>query len=168
MSSPSNSASSSSAGAGAGATDAQARSGRYRFCAGQPLDPSGEGTTASLHPELQAEALPITTSAGVPDSPAQLLAMQDNTPTPRPEKGPRQPSARLQQVLDLIESLDLEPADDLDLALRLVRRLESYHDSIVEDLRDDDGADHAQIVAWAIDADRLMRSRLLLESVDLD
>ena len=35
-------------------------------------------------------------------------------------------------------------------------------------MQEDDGAKHSQIVAWAIDADRLMRSRLLLESVDLE
>lgn len=165
MSNPSPSASSNPAGSGA---NAQPQSGRYRFCAGQPLDPCDGLSGAAQQPELQAEALRSSSCAGVPDSPAQLLAMQNNTPTPRPEKGPRQPSARLQQVLDLIEQLEVDPADDLDLALRLVRRLESYHDSIVEDLRDDDGADHDQIVAWAIDADRLMRCRLLLESVDLD
>lgn len=164
MSSPSPSASSNPAGSGA---DAQPHSGRYRFCAGQPLDPCDGLSGSAQHPELQAEALPTSSCAGVPDSPAQLLAMQNITPTPRPEKGARQPSAKLQQVLELIEQLEMDPADDLDLAARLVRRLEIYHDGIVEDLRDDDAANHNQIVAWAVDADRLMRSRILLTSIDL-
>jgi hypothetical protein len=38
----------------------------------------------------------------------------------------------------------------------------------VEELKDDNDAQHAQIVSWAIDADRLMRCRILLENVDLD
>ena len=46
MSSPCNSASSNPAGVGSEA-DTQPLSGRYRFCAGRPVDPS-EG----LHPEL--------------------------------------------------------------------------------------------------------------------
>jgi hypothetical protein len=39
---------------------------------------------------------------------------------------------------------------------------------VVKDLQDDDDAKHAQIVSWAIDADRLYRARMLLESVDLE
>lgn len=54
------------------------------------------------------------------------------------------------------------------IALSLVRKLEAYHDRIVEELQDDDFARHTQIVAWAIDADRLLQSRRLLESVDLE
>ena len=49
-----------------------------------------------------------------------------------------------------------------------MRGLESFHDDVVEELREDDDAKHSQIIAWSIDADRLMRSRILLESVDLD
>jgi len=35
-------------------------------------------------------------------------------------------------------------------------------------MREDNDAKHSQIIAWSIDADRLMRSRMLLESIDLD
>jgi hypothetical protein len=70
-------------------------------------------------------------------------------------------------VLDLIAKLDNTAADDLQVALALVRRLENYHDSVVDELRDDEEAKHSQIVRWAVDADRLYRARLLLESVDL-
>ena len=49
-----------------------------------------------------------------------------------------------------------------------MRQLEQFHDNVVEERQDDNEAKHAQIVSWAIDADRLMRCRMLLESVDLD
>lgn len=168
MSSLSNSAFSNNHSSAGNGAEAQPLSGRYRFCGGQPLDPSEGASAEPQHPEYQAEEPLATVSVGVPDSPAQLFAMQDNNPNPRPEKGSRQPAAKVQQVLELLDTLELDPVDDLDLATRLVRRLEGYHDSVVIDLRDDDGANHDQIIAWAVDADRLMRSRILLESIDLD
>lgn len=94
--------------------------------------------------------------------------MQDNSSTPRPEKPERKPSAKVEQVLDLLDRLETGAAEDLDLVLKLVRKLENFHDHVVEEMRDDDEASHSQLIAWSIDADRLMRSRLLLESVDLD
>jgi hypothetical protein len=136
-----------------------------------PLNPRHDsGAAPPQHPrqpDVPAETPLSRASNDIPASPAQLLALQSTTPAPRPEKGPRQPSVKAQQVLDLIEALDLDAADDLDLATRLVRRLESDHDLVVEELRDDPAANHGQLVAWAVDADRLMRSRLLLESIDL-
>ena len=71
-------------------------------------------------------------------------------------------------MLDLIDRLDNSAAQDLEIALRLVARLESFHDAMVEELRDDPEASHNQLIAWAIDADRLLRARLLLESIDLE
>ena len=147
-------------------TDANApaqRSGRYRYCAGRPLDPS-EG----IHPELNADVAPATENSGVPESPAALIAMQDNSSTLRPEKPERKPSAKVEQVLELLDRLETGAAEDLDLVQRLVRKLENFHDHVVEEMRDDEAASHSQLIAWSIDADRLMRSRLLLESVDLD
>jgi len=137
-------------------------SGRYRYSAGRPLDPS-EG----YHPELTTDNQPCT-SAGVPDSPAALIAMQDKSRNPRPEKPERQPSARVDEVFAYMEKLDTCAADELELARRLVRRLEGLHDEVVEDLRNDADASHSQLISWSIDADRLMRSRMLLESIDLD
>jgi hypothetical protein len=101
----------------------------------------------------------------IPDSPQQLIAMQEPR---RPEKPEPQKSAKVEQVLDLINSLGTSDGEDLQIALAIVRHLERMHDEIVAEMKDDAEAKHTQIIAWAIDADRLMRSRLLLESVDLD
>ena len=168
MSSPSNSASSNSAGVGSEA-DSQPLSGRYRFCAGRPVDPS-EG----LHPELADTAQAVHLAAGIPSSPQELIAMQSNDNIPdndraeRPEKPERSRSAKVNEVLELISKLETSGLEDQQIALSLVRGLESFHDGVVEELREDNDAKHSQIIAWSIDADRLMRSRILLESVDLD
>jgi hypothetical protein len=168
MSSPCNSASSNPTGVGSEA-DSQPLSGRYRFCAGRPVDPS-EG----LHPELADTAQAVHLAAGIPSSPQELIAMQSNDNIPdndraeRPEKPERSRSAKVNEVLELISKLETSGLEDQQIALSLVRGLESFHDGVVEELRDDDEAKHSQIIAWAVDADRLMRSRILLESVDLD
>jgi hypothetical protein len=168
MSSPCNSASSNPAGVGSEA-DSQPLSGRYRFCAGRPVDPS-EG----LHPELADTAQAAPLAAGIPSSPQELIAMQSNDNIPdndraeRPEKPVRSRSAKVNEVLELISKLETSGLEDQQIALSLVRGLESFHDGVVEELREDDDAKHSQIIAWSIDADRLMRSRMLLESVDLD
>ena len=118
---------------------------RYRFRNGKPVDPA-EG----LHPEMaDLEQVPEP-SCPIPTSPV------------------RQQSAKVKQVVDLIESLDTSAHEDQQIALMIVRHLERMHDDIVDEMRDDSDAKHSQIVAWAVDADRLMRCRNLLESVDLD
>jgi len=71
------------------------------------------------------------------------------------------------QVLDLIDELETTAAEDQQIALSIVRQLECYHDDIVAKMQEDADAKHNQIVAWAVDADRLMQSRIVLESVDL-
>jgi hypothetical protein len=168
MSSPCNSASSNPTGVGSEA-DSQPLSGRYRFCAGRPVDPS-EG----LHPELADTAQAVPLAAGIPGSPQDLIAMQSNDNIPdndragRPEKPERSRSAKVNEVLELISKLETSGLEDQQIALSLVRGLESFHDGVVEELREDNDAKHSQIIAWSIDADRLMRSRILLESVDLD
>jgi hypothetical protein len=137
--------------------------GRYRYSAGSPLDPD-EG----VHPEMCEPGCSPLPPGAAPASPADLIAMQERFSSARPEKPERLPSAKVEQVLDLIDRLDNSAAEDLEIALRLVSRLESFHDAMVEELRDDPEASHNQLIAWAIDADRLMRARLLLESVDLE
>ena len=144
------------------------RNSRYRYSRGSRLDPS-EG----LHPELSDAAQDVSVGAGIPNTPQDLIAMQtndnsDNERSDRPEKPERQKSAKVSEVLELIDKLDTNGLEDQQIALSLVRGLESFHDGVVEELRDDDDAKHSQIIAWAVDADRLMRSRILLESVDLD
>ena len=136
--------------------------GRYRFQGGQPLDPN-----AGVHPEMTADHHGAPVGSAIPNSPQELIAMQDNKPE-RPEKPERQQSAKVKEVLELIEKLDTNAAEDQQIALTLVRRLESFHDEVVEEMRDDAEAKHSQIVSWAVDADRLYRARMLLESVDLD
>lgn len=136
---------------------------RYRYRNGKPVDPA-EG----LHPELvDLEQVPEP-SCPIPTSPDALIAMQSKSNNERPEKPERQQSAKVKQVIDLIESLETSAHEDQQIALMIVRHLERMHDDIVDDLRDDNDAKHNQIVAWAVDADRLMRCRNLLESVDLD
>jgi len=145
----------------------QRPSGRYRFQGEQPLDPN-EG----VHPEMvesvlvdpQVARVPEASDA-VPSSPSELIAMQEKPE--RPEKGCRPESAKVREVLDLITQLDTSAWEDQQIALAIVSQLERYHDEIVSDLVDDEAASHGQVACWAIDADRLMHSRRLLESIDL-
>lgn len=134
---------------------------RYRIRGGVPVDPD-EG----VHPEMRADGLAAGPRQGIPASPSELFALQENAGLPWPETPEPALSARVQQVLELIERLDTRPADDLALALWLVSRLESFHDGVVEEMRHDGGASHTQLISWAIDADRLMQARILLENVD--
>ena len=144
------------------AGDARGATGRYRFQAGQPVDPN-----QGVHPELLHSAFADTPAIAVPNSPDQLIAMQENKPE-RHEKHSRPTSPKVSQVLEQIEKLDTNAYEDQQIALTLVRHLEQFHDNVVEELKDDNDAKHAQIVSWAIDAERLMRCRMLLENVDLD
>ncbi|MEB3349381.1 MAG: hypothetical protein VKO00_05110 [Cyanobacteriota bacterium] len=152
-----------------GADGQSRRSGRYRYSGGQPVDPDG-----GVHPEMRAEAMeaahasPDEAAARIPTSPAELLAMQDKPTNPRPEKPERQTSTKVTQVMELIDQLDTKAAEDLEIAFRLVRRLEGFHDEVVNDMRDDEEASHNQLICWAIDADRLMQARILLGNVDLE
>ena len=136
--------------------------GRYRFQGGEPLDPD-----AGVHPEMATGQHNAPVGAGIPNTPQDLIAMQENKPE-RPEKPERLQSAKVKEVLDLIEKLDTSAAEDQQIALTLVRRLESFHDDVVAEMKDDGNAKHSQIVSWAVDADRLYRARMLLESVDLE
>jgi hypothetical protein len=147
------------------ADDARGANGRYRFQAGKPVDPDD-----GVHPELRSSAFndtAATPAVAVPASPEQLIAMQEKKPE-RPEKRSDQTRPKVSQVLELIEKLDTNAYEDQQIALALVRHLEQFHDNVVEEMQDDNEAKHTQIVCWAIDADRLMRCRMLLESVDLD
>ncbi|KAF0652237.1 hypothetical protein L107_15147 [Cyanobium sp. Copco_Reservoir_LC18] len=115
---------------------------------------------------MAEDALAAPLSSGIPASPQQLIDMQ--THGRRSEKSERPQSPKVKEVLDRIEKLDTTAHEDRQIALVLLRHLEAFHDGVVEEMEGDDTARHGQIVAWAIDADRLMRARMLLESVDLD
>ena len=149
------------------ADEPQKRSGRYRYSSGKPVDPN-EG----VHPEMVEAEMPqaeqgLAAASGIPNSPQELIAMQESKPE-RPEKPERQKSPKVKQVLDLIETLDTTAYEDQQIALAILRHLESFHDDVVEEMKEDTDAKHSQIAAWAVDADRLMRSRMLLDSVDLE
>jgi hypothetical protein len=136
--------------------------GRYRFQGDQPLDPD-----AGVHPEMVSSASSEPVSGGIPDSPDQLIAMQENKPQ-RPEKPERSQSSKVREALEFIEKLDTSAHEDQQIALAIVRHLERFHDGVVDDMQDDADAKHSQIAAWAVDADRLMHCRIFLESVDLE
>jgi hypothetical protein len=136
--------------------------GRYRFQAGRPLDPD-----AGVHPEMAAGQDAAPFGVGIPNSPQELMAMQENKPE-RPEKPERQQSAKVQEVLDLIDKLNTSAGEAQQIALSLVRHLENFHDEVVQEMKDDPEAKHSQLISWSVDADRLYRARMLLESVDLE
>lgn len=137
--------------------------GRYRFRRGNAVDPKEE-----LHPEMVEQNVEV--AANTPDTISELIAMQEKATSDRPEKPDKdpKPSARVKEVLDLLNRLETTATEDHEIALFLLRSLEDFHDGVVNEMKEDVGAKHSQIVAWAIDADRLMRSRLLLETVDLE
>ena len=151
------------------ATEGQSRpDGRYRFCAGRPVDPH-----ESVPPEVRSEAAAAndcrpSDSKGIPSSPAELIAMQERCNHPRPEKPEREISANVTEVMELIDKLETKAAEDLEIAFRLVRRLESFHDEVVDEMCHDAAASRNQLISWAIDADRLMQARILLGNVDLE
>ncbi len=136
--------------------------GRYRFQGGKPVDPA-----AGVHPEMAADQADAPQGVGIPNTPEELIAMQENK-SERPEKPDQEQSAKAKQVLDLIKMLATSAAEDQEIALALVRRLESFHDDVVAEMKDDAEAKHSQIVSCAVDADRLMHCRIFLENVDLE
>lgn len=137
-------------------------SGRYRFCGGRFINPN-EG----VHPEMaDLEAVQLTSTA-IPASPSALIAMQENRPE-CPEKPEYTQSPKVKEALELIDQLDTSPYEDQQIALAIVRHLERFHDEVVEQMENDEEAKHSQISAWAVDADRLMHCRIVLESINLE
>lgn len=121
---------------------------------------------ASLHPEMAADHADEPLGAGIPRTPQELIAMQDNKPE-RPEKPERQQSAKVKQMLDLIEKLDTAAGEDQQIALAVVRQLDRLHYGVMEGMQNAADAKHAQIVSWSVGADRLYRARMLLENINL-
>jgi hypothetical protein len=87
----------------------------------------------------------------------------------RPEKRPKgeKTSPNVQKVLDWWGEQDLSPAEDKEVALAILRRLEQFHDETVEEMVNADDSKRSQLSAWAVDADRLMLCRIFLEGVEL-
>ena len=102
----------------------------------------------------------------VPSTPGELVAMQQRV-------GERQlpPAAggddRVAQTLARLRSHDLNPWECQQVTLALLQQLESYHQAVVAELHDSPLSTPAQVACWAIDGDRLMHCRRLLESVTL-
>lgn len=96
--------------------------------------------------------------------------MQASSASPsRPDKPTKndKPTLKTKQALDFLEKLELTPAEDKQEALSILRHLESYHDDEVEELIEGTDSKHSQVAAWAVDADRLLLCRIVLESVEL-
>lgn len=102
----------------------------------------------------------------VPSTPGELVAMQQLV-------GERQPPPatggddRVAQTLALLRSHDLNPWECQQITLALLLQLESYHQAVVAELHDTPQSTSAQVACWAIDGDRLMHCRRLLESITL-
>lgn len=141
------------------------RDGRYRFRQGRSLDPHEE-----FHPEMRDRNVDV--SQDVPNTLDELIAMQQNESSEhgRSEKPERcdKVTYKVKQALALIHQLETSDAEDLEIALTLVRQLEEMHDKVVIEMKEDTEAKHGQIAAWAVDADRLMHSRIFLENIDLE
>ena len=69
--------------------------------------------------------------------------------------------------MEFLEKLNLSPAEDKEVALSIIRHLESYHDEEVDELIEDSESKHSQVAAWSVDADRLMLCRIFLEGIDV-
>ena len=84
-------------------------------------------------------------------TPAQLLE-QNNEPTP--------PNAS--QLDALVENLELN--ETYELALKLVQRLGSFHQSVVDDLKSE-GTELDRLVVWSADEQKLHTCYDLLNEV---
>ena len=70
-------------------------------------------------------------------------------------------------LLSFIEQLDTSAAEDKQVALAILRHLETYHDDEAEELIESSFSKRSQAAAWAVDADRLLLCRSLLEGIEL-
>ena len=119
------------------------------------------------HPEVQD---PGVGGSSAPHTPEDLINMQaSSASTSRPDKPTKNDKTTLKtkQALDFLETLELSPAEDKQVALAILRHLESYHDDEVEELIESTDSKRSQVAAWAVDADRLMLCRIFLEGIDL-
>lgn len=102
----------------------------------------------------------------VPSTPGELVAMQRPahdilTPPPLDDE------TRLALVLELLRAQNLNPWECQQIALALLQQLEAYHQAVVAEMHDTPQSTPAQVACWAIDGDRLMHCRRLLESITL-
>lgn len=122
---------------------------------------------AGLHPEMQN---PGSGGGTAPNTPEELLKMQATSQKPnRPDKPVESDkiTAKVRGALKFLEKLKLSAAEDKQVALSILRHLESYHDEEAEELIESSESKRNQVAAWAVDADRLMLCRIFLEGIEL-
>jgi hypothetical protein len=102
----------------------------------------------------------------VPSSPEELIARQRCRPA-HPCSGETSGSDTVASVLELLRLHGAGNAEKRQIALALLRELESFHDHVVQELADDRQASHAETARWAVQADRLYRARKILETIEL-
>lgn len=125
------------------------------------------------HPEPVAQVPPAGGEAehgaadrpvqhGVPATPAELVAMQ-RLRDAQQSNG----EARVEQALSQLRAEGLSVWESQQIALALLQQLEHYHQSVLAEMQDSPESTPAQVACWAIDGDRLMHCRRLLESITL-
>jgi hypothetical protein len=131
--------------------------GRYRYQAGQPLDPFAE-----LHPEMNGDFIQVNPST--PTTIQQLLDIQQAFASGLSQE---RFDIKVETILSLVRKLEISMVQSRKIALTLIEMIESFHDEMVQSMIDNDESERAQIAAWAIDSDRLMRCRDLLQQIEL-
>jgi hypothetical protein len=131
--------------------------GRYRYRAGQPLDPFAE-----LHPEMNGDFIQVNPST--PTTIQQLLDIQQAFASGLSQE---RFDIKVETILSLVRKLEISMVQSRKIALTLIEMIESFHDEMVQSMIDNDESERAQIAAWAIDSDRLMRCRDLLQQIEL-
>lgn len=129
-------------------------------------EPRAEQPGNGQEPWGDAEPDPVpSTPAAVPGSPRELIAMQRNAQSPQEPSPSRVP---VEELLARIGAHGCTPWEAQQLCLALVAQLEEYHHQVLTAMEgEDQKATPAQVACWAIDGDRLMHCRRLLESLTL-
>lgn len=136
--------------------------------------PEPEGLRPS-EPEVQEplagrdgsrRSTPRSEQRTVPATPAELVALQRSSGA-CPSLEEQAASPRVAQGLALLKAQQLNPWECQQIALALLQQLESYHQTVVAEMHDAPHSTPAQVACWAIDGDRLMHCRRLLESITL-
>jgi hypothetical protein len=104
--------------------------------------------------------------ATIPSTPGELVAMQ-RLLGERRTLSQWAGEGRVEQALTLLGAEELNPWESQQIALALLQQLESYHRDVVAEMQDSPESTPAQMACWAIDGDRLMHGRRLLESITL-
>jgi hypothetical protein len=95
----------------------------------------------------------------IPNSPNELLAMQ-------PGKLEKEMTPKVKKILEFIDKLEPDAAEDIHIALILIARLEYFHSYMTKTLIEEGESKPEEVCGWAVDADRLWQCRQILESVE--